>query len=298
MITPWDWWTAWREAREGHFAWKVRWRMQHDRNPLLITLQDKYAAKEYARRRGVAPVELLHVTDQPETLPFASLPADYFIKASHGCGWNIACLDGQLYQFVDGSRFVRADGTPARPAEIARYRISRADCIELGRRWLGKRYRRNEWAYQHIPPRLVVEAAVRQHGGGALREYKIFTMDGRVRAIKVAGLVFRRTDSDNLFFDADWQPFKLTRQRVRINTSELGRRPERLPELVAAAERLGEGLDFLRVDLYDTTQGVRLGELTVYPSAEKPGRPTSCPVFNKWLGDQWVLPDRGLPGRR
>ena len=54
------------------------------------------------------------------------------------------------------------------------------------------------------------------------------------------------------------------------------------------AAKLGRGLDFVRVDLYNTTRGVVLGEMTVYPEAGSMNTPTACPVFNKWLGDQWV----------
>jgi len=57
-------------------------------------------------------------------------------------------------------------------------------------------------------------------------------------------------------------------------------------------KKTGKSLDFVRVDLYDTTRGVTLGEMTIYPLAGRFNGPTPDSKFNKWLGDQWTLPDR------
>ncbi|MDD5366887.1 MAG: ATP-grasp fold amidoligase family protein [Gallionellaceae bacterium] len=284
--------TLWRERWDRSFSWKVRWRLKHDRNPLLTTVQDKLRVKDYARARGVEPVETLYVTGAPESIPFDDLPERYFIKANHGCGWNIACIDGILYRYGDGRHFVDSNGGPARPEAVAEFRLSREECIALCKDWLGRKYLRKEWAYQGIQPAIVVEAAVAQRGGGIFRVYRLFTMAGTVRAIAVGGPLFALTDADNLFFDRDWQPFRLTRTEIPIDHESPRDRPDSLADLVAAAERLGRGLDFVRVDLYDTPEGVRLGEMTVYPYGGLPGKPSTCRVFNKWLGGQWVLPAR------
>ena len=68
-------------------------------------------------------------------------------------------------------------------------------------------------------------------------------------------------------------------------------RPENLQEMINTAEKLGERIDFVRVDLYNTTRGVVLGEMTIYPEAGMLNRPTVDKFFNNWLGDQWILPE-------
>ena len=65
------------------FSWKIRWRMRHDRNPLFTEIQDIYKVKAYAKARGVISAEVFHVTDDPETIDFDSLPKEFFIKANH-----------------------------------------------------------------------------------------------------------------------------------------------------------------------------------------------------------------------
>lgn len=280
---------AWREARNKSFAWKVRRRMKLDRNPLFVTLQDKLRVRPYALDRGVQSAQLYHVTNKPETLPFDQLPENYFIKANHGCTWNIACLDSKLYYFGNGDAFVRPDGRPAASDVIEKFRLTREQCVAKCNQWLQSRYRPGEWAYQNIEPEILVEESLSQAGGGALMDYKLHVMDGVVRAICVAGPVFRINRANRLFFDRNWKIFTSTQIKPMLD-KHFYRRPDTLEEMVAAAERLGQGLDFIRVDMYNTTGGVRLGEITLYPFAGLPGTPSACPRFNRWLGDQWAMP--------
>ena len=53
---------------------------------------------------------------------------------------------------------------------------------------------------------------------------------------------------------------------------------------------LSELTDVTRIDLYNTTRGIILGEMTIYPEGGRPNSPSFDKVFNKWLGDQWTLP--------
>ena len=110
---------------------------------------------------------------------------------------------------------------------------------------------------------------------------------GAVKAIAVRSAAYRR-NGENILFDPGWREIPLTIYR-RKRPQTLPARPARLEEMIEMAQRLGEGIDFARIDLYDTTQGVVLGEITMYPYGGMPDSPTACPVFNKWLGDQWKL---------
>ncbi len=280
---------AWQEARNKSFAWKVRRRMKLDRNPLFVTLQDKVRARQYALDRGVESAKVYHVTNSPETIPFNQLPENYFIKANHGCTWNIACFNSKLYYFGNGDAFIRPDGSPAAADDIEKFRLTREQSIALCSTWLRSRYRADEWAYQKIEPKILVEEAFYQAGGGPLRDYKLHVMNGSVRAICVVGAVFRINRADRLFFNDDWKLFASTQTKPLLDEN-LYRRPAALDEMIAAAQRLGQGLDFIRADMYNTTCGVRLGEITLYPFAGMPGSPSACAQFNKWLGHQWQLP--------
>jgi hypothetical protein len=86
-------------------------------------------------------------------------------------------------------------------------------------------------------------------------------------------------------FDADWNLVELSRND-EVVPDVLPERPETLTDMIAAAGRLGAGLDFARIDLYDEADGIVLGEITIYPQAGVRGTPTLCPRFNRWLGDE------------
>ena len=68
-------------------------------------------------------------------------------------------------------------------------------------------------------------------------------------------------------------------------------RPCHLQQMIAAAEALGRGLDFIRADFYDTPDRVYLGELTTTPECGYGRfRPDE---FDHHLGRRWKLPNLG-----
>ncbi len=274
-------------AIDVDFSAKLRWRMRFDRNPLFVTLQDKYAVKEYARVREVDSPKLLYATDRPETIPFDALPPSYMIKANHGSSWNVLCHNSELYRFRNGKELVMAGGEFLDAALAAKNRITREEAISLCTAWLGRRFVKREWAYQHIRPRIIVEELLAPADGEALKDYKFYVFDGVVKALYVGSPIYRRDDA-TAFFYPDWTEIRMTKSRFRP-PEPMPQRPERLAELIDAAQRLAEGLDFARVDMYVTGRGVLLGEVTIYPHGGTLATLAPCKVFDRWLGSHWRL---------
>ena len=280
------------ETAEQHFAWKVRQRKRRDRNPLLVTFQDKYEAKRYALERGVKSAELLWITDEAATLPLEKLPPDYFIKATHGQNWNIRCAGSQLYLYRNGANPVKPSSAHENPSPMPSAptlpipELSKQACVALCHDWLNRSYSASEWAYTKIEPRLIVEAPLTQREGEQLFDYRFYTFGGKVKAISLGSPLYRQGKL-NVFFTPAWDVIKLSRY-VEALPSPVPDKPDTLGEMIATAELLGKNIDFVRVDLYDTAQGVMLGELTVYPHAGLVGTPTGCRTFNRWLGQQWT----------
>lgn len=272
-------------------AAKIRWRKRFDRNPLLIQLQDKYAVRHYAASRGVAIPSLLHVTDDPATIPFYELPRDHMIKATHGWGWNIMCRDSRHYLFGDGRGMAGHAQCESPTTPIASRTLSHEEVRDLCSQWLKSRHARNEWAYQHIPPRIIVEELLTPRQGNELFDYRFYAFNGKVKALNVGSSRYRR-DRLNVFFDPDWNLIELTSYAEALPPT-LPLKPPTLPAMLEVAERLGKGLEFVRIDLYDTTRGVVLGEMTVYPESGNRGTPTSCRRFNQRLGKEWRMSPAG-----
>jgi hypothetical protein len=281
------------------FAAKVRWRMLYDRNPLHPLLLDKVAVKEFAAARGVASARSIHVTADPEDIPFGDLPPNCFLKANHASAWNYLRHEGEWYFFGYGAKLMNFDGTLVPEKERSPFLIEERGLLDQCREMLLSRYSKLEWAYHRISPRIVIEELLQPIKGGELMDYRFYTFDGMVAAISVGSPCYRREER-NVFLTPEWEVIPLS-SYLEALPEQIPERPAMLKELIEAAGRLGEGIDFARIDLYETAQGIRLGEMTLYPEGGDRNTPTSCPRFNHWLGSFWKAPgyssgssDRGV----
>ena len=119
-------------------------------------------------------------------------------------------------------------------------------------------------------------------------DYRLFTFDGKVRAISVGSPTYRRKEW-NVFLTPEWEVIPLSSYSEALPL-QIPRKPSGLKKMLEAASRLGEGIDFARIDLYVAKEGIRLGEITLYPEGGDRNTPTACPRFNRWLGDFWRHP--------
>ena len=236
---------------------KIQHRKLHDRNPLLPELTDKILVKDYVRKKlgdaWVTPTLWSGKKLPPRSERNWKVP--FVIKANHASKWNI---------------FVEEPVTDWDPIEIS--------CD----RWINTSYSPLllEWAYSKIDPRILVEPF-----NGSLADapydYKFYVFSGRVEYGFVD--IDRFTSQKRVFFDRNWIVQDI------ICECPMGQRdlpkPPHFSELVGAAEELGSGFPFVRVDLYDKN-GPRFGEMTFYP-----GSGTVCFSPRSWdlkLGELWV----------
>jgi len=267
------------------FAWKVRWRMKYDRNPLFPILSDKYKVKEYAKQLGIKTAKLLYVTNNPEDIPFDKLPNNYFIKANHASQWNIACIDSKLFMFEYGADIIDNNGNLLPSKVTNKRKLTIEKTISLCKKWLKTDYSPEEWGYQPIERKIIIEEKLESSDLKDLKDYRLFTFNGEVKAISVDSPSHRRY-SEAIFLDTSWQEFKLTKYKENLPKLK-PRKPNTLKEMLSIAKKIGNEFDFLRIDLFNTTKGVYLSEITLYPETGDINTPTSCPIFNKWLGSHW-----------
>jgi hypothetical protein len=249
------------------YSEKMQWRKLFDLNPLFGVFSDKIAVRDFiAARIGTEHlIPVLWIGTDPELIPFDRLEPPYVIKSSHAAGHTILVARGE-----------RPD------AASVRQRV---------RAWLGHCHGTSmvEPGYVNVPRRIMIERAVLTAEGDRPRELCLFVFGGRVcvvqtRAIEKGRLV-------NLGFNArDW-----TRLRWWLTTpfrEEPPQRAKRLYDMIALAERLGQGLDHLRVDFYDCGDTIWIGELTVYCwSGMVPFHPEGTDrAFGAYWRLAWPLP--------
>jgi hypothetical protein len=267
-------------------AAKIRWRMACDRNPLHVTLQDKLAVKRYAAGFDVPTAEVLFQTDHPEKIPFGELPEKCFIKANHGCNWNILKYGRNYYNFINGEEIISEDGF-YRTDQQTNNHLEPSEIIKICNEWLNQKYRPVEWAYNDIKPMIFGEQIIEPAPGMETLDYRLFTFRGKVAAISI-GSPSMRKKNENIFFDPNWN--KITLVNNFENEPELlPEKPFFLEEMVEATERLCSNTDFLRIDFFADQKRYYLSEVTIYPNGGQDNRPTSDEKFNLYLGTQWKM---------
>jgi hypothetical protein len=240
---------------------KMQWRKLFDMNPMYGILCDKLAARAFiASKVGEEHlIPLIWSGSSAAQIPFERLSAPYVLKSNHASGQSIV---------IEADDEVPHDILRARAAE-----------------WLSQPYGINldEPGYLRIPPRLLVEEAVTGDEGGRPNEVRLFVFDGKVAVINTV-FVEDGQIRNGAFHTPEWR--RLSWYFTRLLDRDFPR-PRRLSDMIGIAERLGEGLEHVRVDFYDCGDRFCVGELTLYSwSGLAPFNPDEADVL---LGAHWRI---------
>ncbi len=246
------------------FNEKIQWLKLNYQRPLLTQLVDKYAVREYVTSKIGATYlnDLYGVYTKASEVDFNALPDRFVIKGTHGYNQHLIVQDKKQLQ----------------PAK-ARLRFIK---------WLSQnQYYKGgmEWAYKHVPPRLIAEAYLEEPGRNAPTDYKFYCFNGAVKLIQVD--LDRGRDHRKGYFDLQWNYVPMRQGEARSDLQM--DKPAELDQMVQLAERLADDFPFVRVDLYNIQGRILFGEMTFYPGD---GRQDFHPDhYNRYFGDLLQLPD-------
>lgn len=253
-----------RFGRWGNFRHPERFtehlshRMLSERGEELAWTCDKMRMKSYAASRCPdlrAPETLWCGTDISD-LNVEELPEQWVIKPNHRSG---------IVHF--GTR-----------------NTSHEELREVTRGWLRTHDRAalGEWAYRRADHALIVEPRLGAEGTAVPVDYKFFVFHGEVRLLHCDAGRFTGVFQES-FYSPQWE--KLEIHNGVEHEAELPP-PESLDEMLSHAAILGEGFEFMRVDLYEIGGIPFFGELTPYPSGGMdPFEPEEIDVQ---LGQWWA----------
>ncbi|MCU4926483.1 hypothetical protein OB905_10885 [Halobacteria archaeon AArc-dxtr1] len=232
----------WPKVRNPRtFNEKVIHRKLYTDDDRFARVEDKWAVRDYVAERigdHVLP-DVHHVTDDPETIPFDSLPEEFVVKPTH--------LSGPVI-------IIDEDDTPD-------HQRIKQECLN----WLDQVHGelKHEYWYQEIEPRILVEERLHGTDGVVPRDFKFFVFHGRVEFVEVDS--DRHENHTRRFYNRDWTPQEF---ELLYPLGPEIKAPDHLEDMIAIAETLGSGFDFIRVDLYDAVgRGIVFGELTVAPGS-------------------------------
>lgn len=217
---------------------KLQWLKLNYRNPEYTKMVDKYEAKEYVRKilGDDYIIPTLGVWDSFDEIDFDKLPEKFVLKCTHDSGGLVVCKDK-----------------------------SRLD-LNAARKKIEKSLKHNyylehrEFPYKNVKPRIIAEEFMVDESGTELKDYKFFCFNGACKMLFVA--TDRPFDTRFDFFDTEFNhlPFK---QGHPLATKKIIK-PKGFEEMKKIAEKLGENIPHVRVDLYDINGRVYFGELTFF----------------------------------
>ena len=246
------------------FNEKIQWLKLNDSVDYKTRLADKYLVRDYVKEKIGEEylIPLIGVYDNFDDINFAEMPNKFVMKANHASGWNIIVDDLNALDIPEARK---------------KFQI-----------WLNRNYAYYsglELHYKNINPKIVIEQYI-ENDGHELFDYRFFCFSGKAYYIWVDVDSGKSSHRRNVY-DLDWNLLPL--QVNYPNDKNLDRKPKNLQKMIELAEKLSEGINFVRVDLYEVKDTIYFGEMTFTPQS---GQATwDPPEYNKIYGDLLVLPN-------
>jgi hypothetical protein len=245
------------------FSEKLWNRMLFNRDPVLTLISDKYRVRDYVAKKVGSEylVPLLWNGNKPDEIPFGKLPLQFVIKANHGCGYNIIVKDKKQLNLMKTKQIMN--------------------------KWLSENFGRDRymgigWAYKNISPTIIIESFIGENDKLPV-DYKFYCFSGHVEIITVH--IDRFKEHKTLTYNRDFDRITFKSGFRQYSGEYL--RPSNYKEMVQLAESLSEGLDFVRVDLYNKEKKVYFDEFTVHPAGISSFLGFDISTLDLALGDKW-----------
>jgi TupA-like ATPgrasp len=218
-------------------------------NPLRQFVTDKEYMKHYVRGAvgDAYNVRTYGVLRHPRAIERAKFPDQCVIKPTHLCSEVIRRERGEEVPLATLQRWFR----------LSHYRTMR------------------EGNYRYLQPKIMVEEYLREDGRECPSDYKIYCFHGVPAVVQVD--LDRTGVHRRAFYSVKWQPLPCDDNVARH--AEAVPRPDCLEEMLTVARKLSAAFNVLRVDLYASSGGVKVGELTNFPAGGRdPFRPPDVDI--------------------
>lgn len=246
------------------FNEKLQWLKLYDRKPIYTQMVDKYEAKQIAAdiigEEHIIPT--LGVWDSFDKIDFNTLPNQFVLKTTHGCGGIVICKNKSELNKNDAKKIIQ------------------------------KSFKRNhyvyekEWPYKNVKRRIIAEKYMVDESGTELKDYKFFCFDSVPKFMFIVTGRPHNTRFD--FFDMDFNHLPFTHGYP--NSSKPTLKPASFEKMKEMATKLSKNLAHLRVDFYDINGHIYFGELTFsHHGGFVPFKPE---IWDYKFGEMITLPEK------
>ncbi|MDO4462524.1 MAG: ATP-grasp fold amidoligase family protein, partial [Bacteroidia bacterium] len=222
------------------------------RNPKMLRCTDKYEVRKYIEDLGLGEylIPLIGVYNNVDDISYKELPSQFVAKSTNGGGGNQVLVCSDKASLSESEFITKVGGWMSVPK--------------------AKKTAGREWAYMNGFERRIIVEKLLGDGLSDIPDYKFYCFNGEP---KYCQLIQNRTKDETIdFYDMEWEhmPFyglNPLHGPIAKSAATPTSKPKHYEEMKAIAEKLSKDYPFVRVDLYDTPDGVFFGELTFYPAS-------------------------------
>lgn len=266
------WWAEFRLKlwiRPWTFRGMVLKQIASERNSTIVRMVDKFEARNLCQEKSTTVLmpKLSQVTNDPYELNPELWPEEFVIKPSHGSGALVIVTKekrpGLRYEIdldtLDWNR--GAWGMLSSELDLA-------TLIALGKLWLSSNFeywrpKTPEWAYGQVEPKIIVEELIAGSDGSPVIELRFHCFHGRVHITRITSV--HSSQKENWTLDRSATIIQAPIGSQIESKTKSAPIPVNWDEAVIEAEKLSQGYDYVRIDLYATENGIYFSEFTPYP---------------------------------
>ena len=226
------------------FNEKLQWLKLHDRNPEYTKMVDKYEAKEYVAniigKEYIIPT--LGVWDKFDDIDFDALPNEFVLKPTHTSGNVFICKDKSKIDYKKLKKQVN--------------------------KWLKRDYYKihREWPYKNVKPRIIAEEYMENKDHTSIKDYKFYCFNGQADYVMIC--TGRETGHPKFYFyNKEWKFMRnMSNDGMKLE-GKLEEKPIGIEKMFEIAEKLSQGIKFVRMDLYNVNEKIYFRRIYVFPSS-------------------------------
>ena len=219
------------------FSDKINWLIIHDTNELKGKCADKILLHEYSKKKLGKDIcnKILKIYNNVDEINLDELPNQFALKTNHASGFNIIVDNKNNFNLEKEKR-----------------QLNQWLTIDYGQQGA-------EFHYSFIKRKIFVE----EYFGGNPINYKFFCYNGEPKYIYATiKNEFRYVHLN--FFDTEWNPLNFSCYHPPHPTYKF-EKPKLFEIMKNIVRKLSSDFKFVRVDLYELNNEVKLGEMTFSP---------------------------------
>lgn len=220
------------------FCDKQNWLKMNNIHPEYTQLVDKVEVRKYVNEKMGKDMffPLLGVWDKYDDIDFDKLPDKFVMKCNHD----------------SASVTVVTDKSKMNHAKLKTFYDGR---IGLNPYHIGR-----EYPYKGVSPKILVEKYMTPEGEDDIKDYKFFCFNGKPEILFIA--TDRSIDCKFDFYDMDFNHLDI--ENIHPQSGKVIEKPQCFEEMKEIVSKLSEGMQFVRIDLYEISGKVYFGEFTFF----------------------------------